>query len=234
VGLYYNYKIESQEDIKNVIIPHFERYPLLSINKYKSFYLLVQCINIIYRNKNMTKEEFLMLLSYKASFKLGLKSKVFEVLKDISVVKYDNIPEPNYSIINPYWLAGFVAGDGSFGAYLNRRTYDCTFRISQDKIDQSLLVSIKDFLSCGKVFKFKTGMCGLTIRSLNDLNTKIIPLFKKYKLETSKEIDFFYFQKIVNVFNEKGFRIRLSKEEIEKIRILTKKMNNSRREKFNI
>lgn len=159
----------------------------------------------------MTKEEFLMLLSYKASFKLGLKSKVFEVLKDISIVKYNNIPEPNYSIINPYWLAGFVAGDGSFGIYQRGgkyKNYYCSFRLSQDNIDQTLLEFIKNFLSCGKVFRHKTGMCDLGVYSLNDLNVKIIPLFKKYKLETSKEIDFFYFQKIVNIFNEKGLKAK--------------------------
>lgn len=37
VKLYYCYKVESLKEIKEVIIPHFEQYPLLSKNKFKSF-----------------------------------------------------------------------------------------------------------------------------------------------------------------------------------------------------
>jgi hypothetical protein len=104
-------------------------------------------------------------------------------------------------------LSGFVAGDGTFGVYRRGgkyKNYNCAFRISQNKIDEPLLERISYFLTCGKIIKNKSGMRDLGVFSISDLNTKIIPLFKKHKLCTSKEIDFQYFCEIVNIFNKKG------------------------------
>jgi LAGLIDADG endonuclease len=86
------------------------------------------------------------------------------------------------------------------------------FRISQDKIDESLLEHISSFLGCGKVFRNKTGIIPrdftFGVYSMSDLNTIIIPFFNKYKLCTSKDVDFHYFCDIVNIFNKKGYKKR--------------------------
>lgn len=99
-------------------------------------------------------------------------------------------------------MAGFVAGDGSLGVYGKGKPI---FRISQDKIDELLLVNISQFFNAGKITKCKTGIRDLNIRSISDLNNIIIPFFKKYELCTSKEIDFHYFIEIVEIINKKGY-----------------------------
>jgi LAGLIDADG endonuclease len=100
-----------------------------------------------------------------------------------------------------------VAADGTFGMYKRGgkyKNYGCAFRISQDEIDEVLLKLISQFLGCGKISKSKRGMCNLGIFSISNLNTIIIPFFFKYRLNTSKEIDFHYFCEIVDIFNKKG------------------------------
>lgn len=232
-GLYYFYRIDSIKDIRNVIIPHFDEYPLLSINNSRSYFLLKSCIKLISINKeSLKKDQLLAILGYKAAFKEGFKSKVIKKYQNIIPFDINNIPKPPYSNINGHWLAGFVTADGTFGAYKRGgkyKNYYCSFRINHDKIDESLLLYISKYLNCGNINKEKLGMCGLSVYSLLDLNNIIIPFFKKYKLETSKEIDFFYFCEIVNIFNKKGYKKRWNLEDNEKIRFLTLKMNNYRR-----
>jgi hypothetical protein len=103
VKLYYYYKVESFKDMRSVIIPPFEKYPLLSINKSKSFFLLKSCVELISINrKDLTEDQLLKILKYKASFKQGLNAKVFETYKDIEPISDKEIPKPVYKKINPY------------------------------------------------------------------------------------------------------------------------------------
>jgi len=234
VGLYFSYKVESLKEIDAFIIPHFNKYPLLSINKFKSFFLLRICINLIKINKKMNKDLFIEILKYKASFKKGLKAKVFDVYKDIVPFNFIDMPYSLPDKISPYWIAGFVAADGTFGVYQRGgkyKNYGCSFRISQDKVDELLLIHISEYLGCGVIIKSKTGMRDLAVFSLSELNEIIIPFFKKYKLYTSKKIDFDHFCQIVEIFNKKGNNKRWVIEDVEKIRLLTLKMNSFRRNK---
>jgi len=225
---YYCYKVESTKEMKEVIIPHFEQYPLLSKNKFKSFFLLKSCVEILSQNKILSETTILELLKYKASFKKGLNAKIFKKYKNIIEYDINKIINTTRNIedINPFWLAGFVAGDGSFGVYGRGKP---SFRISQDKIDELLLINISSFFNSGKITKSKTGMRDLNIRSILDLNNIIIPFFKKYKLCTSKEIDFYYFCEIMKIINKKGYNKKWMEKDLEKVKLLTLKMNNHRR-----
>jgi hypothetical protein len=59
-------------------------------------------------------------------------------------------------IKNPYWLAGFTAGDGSFyiDIYKDKtklgETAKLVFKISQHSKDEKLMRSLVDFFSCGR------------------------------------------------------------------------------------
>jgi LAGLIDADG endonuclease len=226
VKLYYYYKVESFKDMRSVIIPPFEKYPLLSINKSKSFFLLKSCVELISINrKDLTEDQLLKILKYKASFKQGLNAKVFETYKDIEPISDKEIPKPVYKKINPYWISGFTAGDGSFGAYWHHGGYRPSFRISQDKVDELLLMDISEFFGCGGITRSSTGMRDFYIRNIYQLNRIIIPFFNKYKLCTSKEIDFNNFCEILEIINKKGNNDTTK----EKIKLLTLKMNNYRR-----
>lgn len=232
IGLYYYYKIESFKNMLEVIIPHFDKYPLLSINKSRSYYLFKECIHLRCKYKKMDIHLLNEFIKYKACFKQGYNARIFKYYNEVIPFDINSIPKPKYEKINPYWIAGFTSGDGTFGVYQRGgkyKNYNCSFRISQDKIDKSLLKHISKYLGCGKIISSKLGMINLGIYSFKDLSTIIVPFFKKYKLKTSKEIDFYYFCEIIDIFNKKGHKKRWKQEDIEKIKILTSKMNNYRR-----
>ncbi len=63
---------------------------------------------------------------------------------------------PHFDIQNPYWLAGFTSGDGSFYIDVNKdktklgETARLVFKISQHSKDEKLMRSLVNFFSCGR------------------------------------------------------------------------------------
>jgi hypothetical protein len=231
-GPYFVYKVESFNELTKVIIPHFEIYPLLSLNKSKSYFLLKKCIELITNNKRrITIEVFRQILELKICFKLGSKAKVFNEYTDVLPFNVNDIPMPVYDNIDPDWISGFVAADGTFGVYERKSIsgFRYSFRISQDKVDKKLMLNIHKYFGTGSISETKRGMINYSINSLLDINNIVIPFFKIYKLRTSKEIDFYYFVKIFDIINEKGYGKKWTSEDHEKIIFYSSKMNNARR-----
>ena len=133
------------------------------------------------------------------------------------------------SNINPYWITGFVDGEGTFYVGINKNKTMKTgyqvlpeFRIVQHKKDIQLLHKIKKFFSCGVVRVNHDDRYEVRIRDLKCLKTIVIPFFEKHKLQTQKKFDFMKFRKIVMLM-DKGEH--LNKEGIQKIYTLAEKMN---------
>ena len=63
------------------------------------------------------------------------------------------------------------------------------FVITQHLRDQQLLISIKEYLGCGNLYKNRE-IFQLMVTKFDDIVTKIIPLFKKYPIRGVKEHDF--------------------------------------------
>lgn len=126
--------------------------------------------------------------------------------------------------INPWYIAGFVDGEGTFHVAFTRRTdlplkwsIMPEFHVSQNGERAEILSKIKNYLNCGYIKpnhpnskKDKTKV--LVVRNRNDLTTKIIPFFERYALLTKKGNDFRTFKKIVLLMqnnshhNKKGFQ----------------------------
>ncbi|MCX6737329.1 MAG: hypothetical protein NTX26_01120, partial [Candidatus Parcubacteria bacterium] len=62
---------------------------------------------------------------------------------------------------------------------------------------------------CGNIFinrrydNHKEDLYRYCVRSLNDLNNKIIPFFEEYRLKTYKQKDFLIFKKVVKMMLKK-------------------------------
>lgn len=137
-----------------------------------------------------------------------------------------------YEELDPYWVTGFVDADGSFGVYKRKLSfkYDCSFRISQDKVDKNLLLIIQRNLGTGgSISESNKGMVNYSISSILDINKIVIPFFKQYKLKSSKQIDFESFKKIISIINNKGLGKKWTLKDHEKILLLTSNMNKARR-----
>lgn len=105
------FRVESTKELQ-VIIDHFDRYPLISA-KVADYLLFKQCYNLIVLKEHLTLDGLLKLVGLKASLNLGLP-------EDLQKAFPSAIPamRPSYvfgGIRDPQWLAGFASGDGSFG-----------------------------------------------------------------------------------------------------------------------
>ena len=108
--------------------------------------------------------------------------------------------------LNPFYITGFTEGEGSFYVgILPRRMKNGwevrpSFSLSQNEKDKELVSSLIDFFGCGFVRPSKNDRTvKYEVRSLKDIENKIIPHFEKYQLEGRKKKDFDAFKKAVEI-----------------------------------
>jgi hypothetical protein len=106
------YQVNSLNDLVNVIIPHFESYPLLT-NKKADFLLFKLAIGLIKQKEHKNIEGIHKLLEIKSSLNKGLlKDELYSSFNNIVHKERPKIQLPE--MINPYWFAGFTSGEGVF------------------------------------------------------------------------------------------------------------------------
>ena len=110
--------------------------------------------------------------------------------------------------LNPFWVAGFVDGEGTFYIGINKQPsmtigYQVLpeFRIVQHKKDIKLLYELKKFFGFGVVRVNHDDRYELRIRKIDHLKD-IILFFEKYQLQTQKQFDFLKFKKIIKLIEE--------------------------------
>lgn len=114
------------------------------------------------------------------------------------------------------WISGFTDGEGCFSIAVikNKTTKFGTqifpeFVITQGEKSLPVLEKIKKFFKCGKIFINKRydnhneNLYRFCVRSLDDLNFKIIPFFENYPLQTYKRNDFKIFKKVIKMMKNK-------------------------------
>jgi hypothetical protein len=233
---YVAYRITKISDILNVVIPHFSNYPLQS-TKLISYYLFNAVAMAIKNKEHITLEGYKKILSYKAGLKKGLDATIFKNKEFMNIVPFDtsNLFISENSNLNPNYIAGFVAADGSFfiskpsstGKWPN---YDATFSIAQNKKDLGLLERIILTLGCGNIKSGSEGMIYLTVRNKKELYDIIIPFFTKHSLNNEKSQDFYNFNLAVTIlYNNlgKGFH-NLSSDNLSKLEYYISVMNKNR------
>lgn len=134
-------------------VAYFEVYDLKNIAK------IIEIFTI--HPLNSTKQ--LNFLDFKRAYELymslrslsgqeGSLNKKEEIVQEIAKLKEGmNNKRINYQIpelykprITPYWLLGFVEGEGSFNVV---KGYGITFSMSQSSLDSALMLAIKDYLN---------------------------------------------------------------------------------------
>ncbi len=184
-------------DIKgltNIIIPHFNKYPLLS-QKAADFNFFSKIVELQNKGAHLELNGLQEIINIKSSMNLGLSDILkteFPLINPVkrSVIISTNIPDPN-------WISGFVSGDGNFDAGIREsknkigfRVY-LRFRISQDVRDIQLMELIIKYFGTGRIEKGERGtVYNLVISKFLDLNQKIIPFFNQYPLNGVKKLDY--------------------------------------------
>lgn len=113
-GKYVSYRVYKIKDITNEIIPHFDCFPLQS-TKYISYFLWKKSAELMYKKLHLTENGFNILLTYKASFNKKLNAEVFNNKLYNNIVPYsvEDITKVNQDTLDPNYIAGFTAADGS-------------------------------------------------------------------------------------------------------------------------
>ena len=114
------------------------------------------------------------------------------------------------------WIAGFSDGEGCFSiAVIKNKTTKFGYQIfpefvvTQGAKSLPALEKIKNFFKCGRIFVNKRYdnhneyLYRYCVRALSDLDSKIIPFFEKYRLQTYKQNDFLIFKRVVKMMKNK-------------------------------
>ena len=116
-----------------------------------------------------------------------------------------------------YWITGFTDGEGCFSiAVIKNATTRFgkqifpEFVVTQGAKSLEALEEIKKFFGCGKIFVNKRydnhheHLYRYCVRSIPDLQYKIVPFFERFALHTYKQNDFVIFKKVVTMMSRKA------------------------------
>lgn len=213
------YSVQSINDLVTVIIPHFLKYPLIT-QKQADFILFSLVVKLIYNKEHLTEEGIHKILSIRASMNKGLTRG----LKDLfpNIIGVDRPLINNQIIKSPFWLVGFVDGEGCFYLKINKsKRVSLVFSITQHSRDVHLFNVIKDYINCGVIEEVSTrpNEVNLIVYKLNDLVIKIIPIFDNY-LITKKYLDLKYFKEVSDLMLKKEHLIEEGLKKIISIKEL--------------
>ena len=150
-----------------------------------------------------------------------------------------NVGDPSLKgDIDPYWLTGFVDGEGCFHVGISKHP-ELRFKyqilpeltVVQHKRDLSLLYNIRSAMNCGVVRKNHGDRYCWRVRDLKNLAEIVIPFFERYKLKSQKRIEFHKFAKVVRLMQRGD---HLEEEGFNRISKLASEMNRCTREEIRI
>lgn len=225
------YTVQSFNDLTNIIIPHFDKYPLIS-QKQADFLFFKSIVSLLNKKEQSTLEGIQKILNYRASMNLGLSVLLKKAFPNtIAVprpsVNFKGIPDPN-------WLTGFIDGKGCFHIGLKKSSLyavgyqvKISFSVSQHTRDEFLLSELITYLDCGAIEKASRKPNGLVyiVYKYSKISDNIIPFFDKHPLQGTKFLDYKDFCKIADLMGEKS---HLTVEGLNEIRLIRSGMNNGR------
>ena len=227
------YSVQSISALKDVIIPHFNQYNLLTQKK-EDFRLFSLVVDMLYHHQHKNEKGLYMILSYKASMNKGLSKTLLNMFPNIEpVVRNPVLPIKDF---NPFWVSGFVDGEGCFYVKTSKikKGLDIAYRvnvyfsISQHKRDIALLQNLITYFNCGLVETVITrpNQSCYVVYKLYDIIHKIIPFFDTYPLKGNKLLDFYNLKKIANI-TEKNTKYYEESDLLKQIIKIKQKMNRN-------
>lgn len=107
--------------------------------------------------------------------------------------------------LNPYWVTGFIDGEGSFIIAIlpstgpNNKKVSLRLSVTQKSHSVGILYELKNFFGCGQVIPSSKDCMRFVIQKKEDILTKIIPHFYNYPLVTSKGLNFRTFKEAAEI-----------------------------------
>lgn len=203
-----NIVVRSQDDITNVIIPHFDNYSLRG-HKLSSYFIFKEVVLMMNNGKHLSPFLQILELCYFTNHTtrrtLDTKKAILDkIYNKFGFVQFEpiiesNLSKPNSNPINNDYMVGLVDGDGSFnfGFKSTRRRIVPNFTIVQGVEDRSVLEDVQSYLDCGKVYDLQSQTSRYQVENVTDLVEKVLPEFKENKFNTTKKD---YFNNVVEAW----------------------------------
>lgn len=196
------------------------------------FELWVKIFALKENKQHLNSDGLLKILSLKSALNKGL-SKTTSEIENIKILDrpLHLVDLAEFKNIDPHWISGFVAGDGSFEVKYrlrknNKQEIGLTFSLSQDIRDAHLFGVIANYLDCGRVYTSSNNLhCYLKVQNFSDIYNKIIPFFNKYPVGGVKGKDFKDFSLVAELIKNKA---HLTPEGLDKIKFIKSHMNSNR------
>ena len=141
------------------------------------------------------------------------------------------------------WIVGFTDGDGCFCISINKNyrlrlgwQVVPEFVITQGEKSINSLKLIKKFFGCGRIFinrrhdNHKEDLHRYCVRSIIDLEEKIIPFFEENELRTYKRKSFKVWSRAVKLMREK--KLHLNLKGIRRLAEMSFNINQQKKPKF--
>ena len=178
----------------DTVVNHFKMYPLMT-NKCSDFKLFIMVHEIIRRKEHLTQEGLIKIIAIKASMNWGVSEKLSVAFPDAGAVPLERPKVETPKTIDPNWLAGFTSAEGCFKTKITKSptrvgyAVCLVYQLAQHIRDEKLFLSFIAFFNCGIISK-RGKVIDLTVTKFQDIEDKIIPFFKKYKITGVKAQDF--------------------------------------------
>lgn len=224
------FRINSMKDFPSLFY-HLDKYPLIT-QKWADYQLFKIAFSIIESKEHLTVEGLKNLVNIQASMNKGLSEGLKAAFPDYVPVKRPLLK--GQEIRDPYWISGFISGEGSFYIIftkaLNSRLGEkvrLRFSISQHIRDEALMINFIQFLGCGAVYpKAGVGAVEFTVTNFDDMSNKLIPFLQQYSIIGNKAQDFSDWCKAAELIKNKN---HLNNQGLEEIRDIYKTMNLRRK-----
>ena len=223
------YRVSGLDDL-NVIINHFNLYPLLT-KKYYDYLLFKEVIDLMKEGKHLTLEGLNRIVSIKAILNnRELSNNLSLAFPNVESILRPETPIRNIQDLN--WLAGFTDAEGCFLIALKKspasklgETVWLKYILTQHSRDKVLLQSLMPTLNCGRYIS-KSNYGEFVVEKFTDIRDKIIPIFEKFKLHGIKTKNYEDFKKAAILIENKA---HLTREGLDELKIIKGKMNRERK-----
>lgn len=222
------YVVNSIKDLYNVIIPHFEKYPLLTVKRV-NFALFKEIVCLMKDKIHLTEEGLLRIMSIRVIMnnKTPIASYTGPFI-EINVPKFNPITVTD---ITPGWLTGFTDAEGCFYIHIrdnrNKTGYWVTaaFSLVQHSRDLLLFQIIQEYLGYGNLIDSTENVVRLTVEKFQLISEQVIPFYVNNPLQSSKLMNFTDFCKACDLIKKKA---HLTPQGIITLKAIRSGMNTGR------
>lgn len=225
----FKYRIESLELISNLIIPHFDKYPLVT-QKLGDYLLFKTVVEMMKAKGHLTEVGINKIVAIKASMNNGLSADLHAAFPNLNPVARPIVD--NKKVPHEEWIAGFTSGECCFYVVVAKSpSRKVGFRvllelkISQHERDEKLMASLITYYGSGFLKKDPRGARVYTVCNFSEICEKIIPFFQKHKIRGVKSEDFADWCKIAELIKVKD---HLTFSGLDQIRKIKSGMNKGR------